>query len=66
MEIKDKRLLDRMDLQQQQKYNEKIVKLATNAADKFEDLEINHEPINLLKKIRARKKSRKEVTVSSE
>ena len=56
MEIKDKRLLDRMDLQHQKKYNEKISKLVPNAADKFEDLEIIHEPINLLEKIKSRKK----------
>lgn len=65
-EIKDKRLVNRMDMVQQEKYLEKIDKVVPDASDKFEELEVTHEPIDLLNKIKSRKNDREKVSDSPE
>ena len=66
MEAKDKRLIVKMDLLQQQKYFEKMDKHVLDAADKFEESEITHEPINLLNRIKSKKIKGKKPPVSLE
>jgi hypothetical protein len=66
LEIKDKRLVNRMDMVQQQKYLEKIGKVVPDASDKFEELEVTHEPIGLLNKIKSRKIDGEKVSDSAE
>jgi hypothetical protein len=54
MEIKDKRLVDRMDTGEQKRYLQGISKQIPDASDKFDELEIQHEPIQLLQKLKDR------------
>jgi hypothetical protein len=55
MEIKDTRLINRMDIEHQEEYIEKIQKSIPNNKDKYEEVEISHEPINLLQKIKTKR-----------
>lgn len=52
MKITDKRLIDRMDLDQQAEFFNKLLKTVPNAANKYEEIEVSHDPINLLEKIK--------------
>ncbi len=50
MEIKDKRLVDRMNVVEQEKYYKELSRIIPDAQDCYEEIEIDHDPICLLKK----------------
>jgi len=50
MELLDKRLFNRLDQSQQEKYLKEILKHLSDARGKLETVEIAHEPIRLLQK----------------
>ena len=52
MDLKDKRLIDQMDLDEQGKYTKDLNQTLPDAQDKFEACEVVHNPINLLKKLK--------------
>ncbi len=52
MDLKDKRLIDQMDLDEQAKYTKDLNQILSDAQDKFEACEVVHNPINLLKKLK--------------
>ena len=54
MELKDKRLMNKSYTVNQDKYLECLNDLIPDAADKYEEVETIHEPINLLNKIKSR------------
>ena len=66
MEIKDKRLLDKMNVVEREKYLKDIYKSIPDADDKYDELEVTHEEINLLQKIKNKNISLQETQVASE
>ncbi len=56
MDMIDKRILNKKQLSEQEDYLESIVKKTPDASDKYEELDMNYEPINLLQRIKAKKK----------
>lgn len=54
MQFQDKRLFNRLDPSQQEKYSKEMLKHLPDARAKFETVEITHEPIRLLQKKRFR------------
>jgi len=54
MELKDKRLLNLVDTENQNKYLEGVNSSVPDADKKYEEIEVIHEPINLLHKIKTR------------
>jgi len=54
MELRDKRLLNIIDTENQSKYLEGLNNSVPDAAKKYEKIEVIHEPINLLNKIKSR------------
>lgn len=52
MDIKDKRLIERMDPAEQDKYIKDISGRLTDVQHKLEEYEITHRQINLLKRLR--------------
>lgn len=57
MQLQDKRLVNRLDPLQQEKYLKEILKHLPDARGKFETVEITHEPIRLLQKKKLRQTS---------
>ena len=55
MEIKDKRLLNRESVIDQDKYINQLNQILPEAKKKYDEFEIDHEPIELLKKINKKK-----------
>jgi hypothetical protein len=49
MDLRDKRLFMQMDIEDQDKYIKNIADSIQDCKDKFEECEITHNPINLLK-----------------
>jgi hypothetical protein len=60
MEIKDKRLIKRMDLDCQAKSNKELIKIIPDSKEKMEEFELVHEPINLLNKIKGNVRTKPE------
>lgn len=54
MQLQDKRLVNRLDPLQQEKYLKETLKHLPDARGKFETVEITHEPIRLLQKKKLR------------
>jgi hypothetical protein len=52
MDIKDKRLIEHMELAEQEKYVKDISGLLPDGQNKLEECEIIHKPINLLKRLK--------------
>jgi len=52
MEVRDKRLVERWNTVEQEKYNKEMLKHIPDATEKYEEIEIEHETINLLKKLK--------------
>lgn len=63
--IIDKRFLNRLDQYEQQRYLDQIHKKVPDVSDKFDTIEHVHESINLLERIRNRKKSAQRTSGSS-
>ena len=55
MEMKDKRLVEKLDDVNLDNYLKDISKTIPDASDKYDTIEIEHEPIQLLDKIRTKK-----------
>jgi len=55
MNSHDKRLFNRIDQSQQDKYLKELLKNTTDSQDKFDVVEVTHEPIQLLLKRSGRK-----------
>ena len=51
MDQKDKRLIDKSDSHEQQTYLNSVKNKIEDASDKFEKIEIEHEPIGLIERI---------------
>lgn len=66
MDLKDKRLVERMDTTEQEKYYHEISKHIPDAGDKYEEIEIEHEPINLLAKLKDKSGEKPEAPFSLE
>ena len=66
MDMMDKRLVERMDINEQKRYFQEISKHVPDAADKYEEIEIEHEPINLLAKLNDRTGEKPEAPFSLE
>ena len=66
MDVKDKRLVERMNIVEQEKYNKGALKQIPDATDKYEVIEIEHEPINLLKKLKDKTSDRPDDPFSME
>lgn len=54
MKISDKRLIERIEWNQQEKYSRDILKSTPDAKDKFEIVEVTHDTINLYHKIKTK------------
>ncbi|MEI6126385.1 MAG: hypothetical protein WCQ99_07515 [Pseudomonadota bacterium] len=54
MKIQDKRLLNRIETAQQEKFIKELTRHTPDARDKYDSVEIAHEPINLLQKLKGR------------
>lgn len=67
MDLKDKRLVNQMDIEDQNKYMKNIADTIPDCKDKFEEFEVAHSPINLFKKIKRKQldEGQKEKTSSS-
>ena len=52
MDIKDKRFVEHMELAEQEKYIKDISGRLPDVQHKFEECEITHKPINLLKRLK--------------
>jgi len=52
MDIKDKRLVEHMELVEQEKYIKDIFGLLPDGQNKLEECEITHKTINLIKRIK--------------
>lgn len=55
MNTHDKRLFNRIEQNQQDKYLKELLKNAPDAQDKYDTVEVTHEPIQLLLKRSSRK-----------
>ncbi len=52
MDLKDKRLVMQMDIEDQDKYIKNILEKIPDCNEKLEECEITHNPINILKKLK--------------
>ena len=66
METKDKRLLDKVNVVEREKQLKEIYSSIPDAVDKYDEIEVTHEEINLLQKIKNKNISLQETQVSSE
>lgn len=55
MKINDKRLIERIEWSQQEKYTKESLKNTPDAKDKYEFVEVTHDSINLYQKIRTKR-----------
>ena len=53
-ELQDKRLLNRLETAQQDKFIKELTRHISDSADKYENVDITHEPINLVQKLKGR------------
>ena len=56
MEMQDKRLIDKLPTNEHAQVEAEILAVTPDAADKFEEIELDHEPIQLLQKLAQRKR----------
>ncbi len=52
MEIQDKRILQQKPLSEQESYIKKLPKSTPNADNKYEHIDVDHEPIGLINKLK--------------
>lgn len=66
MEIKDKRLLKREAVIDQEKYIKQLKNILPDAEKKYDEFEIDHEPIELLKKLRKKKGDSNKLSIAAD
>ena len=66
MEIKDKRLVNKLTKHEQAAYEEDIATDMPDAENLFEEITIDHEPIELLERITSKKNIEKQVSLNPE